>query len=236
MHSNINPLLLSSMEEDVKLMEEEEAAGEDGELKASVEVVKSGPSTEDRPSSSGLEDDDVIITGTVSATGAPGDDLTWPSMQDLNTRLRRVITSYQRNYKKEELRAAQQEKQAKIQAKLAASASPLVVPSGSSSASSTPTPTNASVSGATSGSQGQSTQQQSQQSTGGKQANNPLASQIPGMSQAVDMLLSLGFGINPNDPQQMANIDINKLAMYLVSKERDRETERSANKHRLETY
>lgn len=185
--------------------------GEDGDGKP--EGSKSGePKSElDRPSSSGLEDDDVVITGTVPATGgAPGDDLTWPSMQDLNTRLRRVITSYQRNYKKEELRAAQQEKQAKIQAKLASS-SPLVVPSGSSSASSTPTPT-----GSGTGSAGN---QQSGQQGSGKQSssNNPLANQIPGMSSAVDMLLSLGFGINPNDPQQLANIDINKLAMYLVS-------------------
>lgn len=184
--------------------------GEDGDGKP--EGSKSGePKSElDRPSSSGLEDDDVVITGTVPATGgAPGDDLTWPSMQDLNTRLRRVITSYQRNYKKEELRAAQQEKQAKIQAKLASS-SPLVVPSGSSSASSTPTPT-----GSGTGSAGN--QQSGQQGSGKQSSSNPLANQIPGMSSAVDMLLSLGFGINPNDPQQLANIDINKLAMYLVS-------------------
>lgn len=37
-------------------------------------------------------------------------DGTWPSMQDLNTRLRRVITSYQRNYKKEELKQQQKAK------------------------------------------------------------------------------------------------------------------------------
>lgn len=34
-------------------------------------------------------------------------------MQDLNTRLRRVITSYQRNYKKEELK---QQQKAKVRA------------------------------------------------------------------------------------------------------------------------
>lgn len=39
-------------------------------------------------------------------------NLIWPSMQDLNTRLRRVITSYQRNYKKEELK---QQQKAKVQ-------------------------------------------------------------------------------------------------------------------------
>ncbi|KAG8284248.1 choline dehydrogenase 7, partial [Homalodisca vitripennis] len=34
----------------------------------------------------------------------------WPSMQDFNSRLRRVITSYQRNFKKEELKLAQKAK------------------------------------------------------------------------------------------------------------------------------
>jgi hypothetical protein len=37
-------------------------------------------------------------------------NLMWPTMQDLNTRLRRVITSYQRNYKKEELKQQQKAK------------------------------------------------------------------------------------------------------------------------------
>lgn len=37
----------------------------------------------------------------------------WPTMQDLNTRLRRVITSYQRNYKKEELKQQQKAKVSK---------------------------------------------------------------------------------------------------------------------------
>lgn len=34
----------------------------------------------------------------------------WPSMGDLNNRLRRVITSYQRNFKKEEMKLAQKAK------------------------------------------------------------------------------------------------------------------------------
>lgn len=46
-----------------------------------------------------------------SVTGVTVDDsLIWPSMQDLNTRLRRVITAYQRNYKKEELKQQQKAK------------------------------------------------------------------------------------------------------------------------------
>lgn len=41
----------------------------------------------------------------------PNDDKqTWPSMTDLNTRLRRVITSYQRNYRKEEQKIASKTK------------------------------------------------------------------------------------------------------------------------------
>lgn len=43
-------------------------------------------------------------TGSIS-----GDKHQWPAMQDLNTRLRRVITSYQRNYKKEELKLQHQQ-------------------------------------------------------------------------------------------------------------------------------
>lgn len=42
----------------------------------------------------------------------------WPTMQDLNTRLRRVITSYQRNYKREELKMQQKAKVFIIQLEL----------------------------------------------------------------------------------------------------------------------
>lgn len=69
-------------------------------------------------------DDDVESMYNVNASGSGsnaagqmagsgqmmGADGTWPSMQDLNTRLRRVITSYQRNYKKEELKQQQKAK------------------------------------------------------------------------------------------------------------------------------
>lgn len=54
----------------------------------------------------GLDDEE-------STTAIPAEidpNLVWPSMQDLNTRLRRVITSYQRNYKKEELKQQQKAK------------------------------------------------------------------------------------------------------------------------------
>lgn len=41
---------------------------------------------------------------------AQGGSHLWPSMQDLNTRLRRLITAYQRNYKREELKMQQRAK------------------------------------------------------------------------------------------------------------------------------
>lgn len=54
---------------------------------------------------SGLDDEELAIH-----TSEIDPNLIWPSMQDLNTRLRRVITSYQRNYKKEELKQQQKAK------------------------------------------------------------------------------------------------------------------------------
>ncbi|XP_037928095.1 uncharacterized protein LOC119662531 isoform X3 [Teleopsis dalmanni] len=70
-------------------------------------------------------DEEESGTGSYPPTNMPIDDATlWPSMQDLNTRLRRVITAYQRNYKKEELK---QQQKAKLQA-LVSSTPPLSVP------------------------------------------------------------------------------------------------------------
>lgn len=61
--------------------------------------------------------DDVSSgAGAASPAASPAsprdDDGThlWPSMQDLNTRLRRLITAYQRNYKREELKLQQRAK------------------------------------------------------------------------------------------------------------------------------
>jgi hypothetical protein len=39
-----------------------------------------------------------------------GADKSWPTVADLNTRLRRVISSYQRNFKREEMKLAQKAK------------------------------------------------------------------------------------------------------------------------------
>lgn len=54
------------------------------------------------PAASPRPDDDGAQSG-----GGGG---VWPSMQDLNTRLRRLITAYQRNYKREELKLQQRAK------------------------------------------------------------------------------------------------------------------------------
>ncbi|XP_046961984.1 chromodomain-helicase-DNA-binding protein 7-like isoform X2 [Vanessa cardui] len=62
--------------------------------------------------------DDVSSGAGAASPASPraDDDLSlaathlWPSMQDLNTRLRRLITAYQRNYKREELKLQQRAK------------------------------------------------------------------------------------------------------------------------------
>ncbi|KAJ4431428.1 hypothetical protein ANN_20025 [Periplaneta americana] len=54
---------------------------------------------------SGVREDDKFPMEEDPTKKAP-----WPSMVDLNTRLRRVITSYQRNFKKEEMKLAQKAK------------------------------------------------------------------------------------------------------------------------------
>lgn len=53
---------------------------------------------------------DESTQGSSTSCLAPMAGGQWPSMQDLNTRLRRLITSYQRNYKKEELRFQQRQR------------------------------------------------------------------------------------------------------------------------------
>lgn len=60
--------------------------------------------------------DDVSSGAGAASPASPRDDEQpaathlWPSMQDLNTRLRRLITAYQRNYKREELKMQQRAK------------------------------------------------------------------------------------------------------------------------------
>lgn len=54
--------------------------------------------------------DETARAATPAATEEDTNRAPWPSIGDLNNRLRRVITSYQRNFKKEELKLAQKAK------------------------------------------------------------------------------------------------------------------------------
>lgn len=64
--------------------------------------------------------------------------------------------------------------------------------------------------------QSQQLQPQPSTSSGGM---GGLQTSSSGMPTAADfsLMLSLGLGLNPADPNQLANIDLQKLAMYLVS-------------------
>merc|ERR1712071_352842 len=50
------------------------------------------------------------VVQAVPIVSAPGDKLPFPPVSELNTRLRRLITAYQRNFKKEEMKMAQKAK------------------------------------------------------------------------------------------------------------------------------
>lgn len=96
---------------DEKAPAEEKAAGDENtptEMKPPEDAAKEGIEIIDDDAESVAGATTGSVTGSI--TGAPTDELIWPSMQDLNTRLRRVITSYQRNYKKEELKQQQKAK------------------------------------------------------------------------------------------------------------------------------
>lgn len=91
----------SSEEKDLGKLSDEEDGSE-----ATV-----GPGNEDLPSEPATPN--PVIPGDEGGQPTSDEDPTkpqWPSMQDLNSRLRRVITSYQRNFKKEELKLAQKAK------------------------------------------------------------------------------------------------------------------------------
>ena len=59
---------------------------------------------------------------------------------------------------------------------------------------------------------------QQQQQAAAQQAHNSKAgtSQMPSAAD-ISLMLSLGLGLNPADASQLANLDLQKLAMYLVS-------------------
>lgn len=127
-------LLIHSTEEDTNSKcggeaeieeQDDDGATKDSEARSSAADSKEGNIDLDRPESSGMSYKNICVihylqiiwlilgldddTESVLITPVT-DDSTWPTMQDLNTRLRRVITSYQRNYKKEELKQQQKAK------------------------------------------------------------------------------------------------------------------------------
>lgn len=53
-------------------------------------------------------------------------------------------------------------------------------------------------------------------SAGGGSANPGTGLQMPSAAD-ISLMLSLGLGLNPSEAQQLANWDLQKLAMYLVS-------------------
>lgn len=127
----MNPLRIFSHLINVTIVKiyrhDDETNSKHGDVDENDEEVRSTKDGEDRPSSSGkiqlnfqtctkfndqlkthagLDDEEA----TIHLSSETDPNLIWPTMQDLNTRLRRVITSYQRNYKKEELKQQQKAK------------------------------------------------------------------------------------------------------------------------------
>lgn len=85
----------------MKLSDEDDVASESaGGLGTSDEISLADPT--DEP---GVSTTQTQSSGPTGEDGEPGKPQ-WPSMGDLNHRLRRVINSYQRNFKKEELKMA----------------------------------------------------------------------------------------------------------------------------------
>ncbi|XP_037903696.1 chromodomain-helicase-DNA-binding protein 7 isoform X5 [Hermetia illucens] len=239
----------NSKHEDAEDVDEDGMATKDSDSKAEM----------DRPCSSGLEEEENASSSFMVA-GLPVDDNTWPSMQDLNTRLRRVITSYQRNYKKEELKMQQK---AKLQALVSTPSQPTqtttmggvqIIPGAgavSAASSQANTSTGVSMQGTSAGGVGGnmaavvsgvmtptstniSTLANQNQSSSQPQAQS--SAQGAQMPSAADIGLMLSL-LNPTDPSQLANLDLNKLAMYLKM-ERQSKIEQAAKERersRLET-
>uniref|UniRef100_A0A6B2EIQ7 Putative snf2 family dna-dependent atpase n=1 Tax=Phlebotomus kandelakii TaxID=1109342 RepID=A0A6B2EIQ7_9DIPT len=205
----INDGVNISLEDDTNSKHEEGDEADD-DLAGSKDEQRAPSATDskdndlDRPSSSGIEDEEALLAATLSSD----DPHTWPTMQDLNTRLRRVITSYQRNYKKEELK---QQQKAKLQSLVTPSSSSTPTSMGGLSISPAAMPTNVTTTTAGSHQMAGTSGQSSHQGQHHQQQQNPP------MPTAADfsLMLSLGLGLNPADASQLANWDISKLAMYL---------------------
>uniref|UniRef100_A0A336LW14 CSON006412 protein n=1 Tax=Culicoides sonorensis TaxID=179676 RepID=A0A336LW14_CULSO len=218
------PIQNKENEEDTnsKQGDEENEDENPSEAARSSSVTSKENNEQECPSSSGVEEE-ASVENNAQNTVLQDDSALWPSMQDLNTRLRRVITAYQRNYKKEELK---QQQKAKLQ--------PIVTPAQlgltpSSSTAASASSSNASTPGATMMNAPQSTsqlQQQIQQGQQNSQQQQQTSSQNNqgGMPSAADLslMLSLGLGLNPADASQLANLDLQKLAHYLKMERREK--------------
>lgn len=86
-----------------------EADNQDDDTKSKTKDPASENIDQADPSATNNANDDNKSDGGNNSL-AQGEKHQWPAMQDLNTRLRRVITSYQRNYKKEEAKTQQKSK------------------------------------------------------------------------------------------------------------------------------
>uniref|UniRef100_A0A0A9YRD7 Chromodomain-helicase-DNA-binding protein 6 n=1 Tax=Lygus hesperus TaxID=30085 RepID=A0A0A9YRD7_LYGHE len=97
---------ISSEDKEMKLSDEDDVASESaGGLGTSDDISQADPTDEPGASSTQTQS-----TGPAGEDPAEPGKPQWPSMVDLNHRLRRVINSYQRNFKKEEMKMAQKAK------------------------------------------------------------------------------------------------------------------------------
>lgn len=89
--------------DDDDLLDENSKSGKSKESECASEIA------EPSPGPSGSSETPMLGEGDEKPEDYE-DKPQWPSINDLNTRLRRVITTYQRNYRKEELKMAQKVK------------------------------------------------------------------------------------------------------------------------------
>lgn len=89
--------------EDEDLMDENSKSGKSKESECASEIA------EPSPGPSGSSETPLLGEGD-EKNDEFDEKQPWPAINDLNTRLRRVITTYQRNYRKEEMKLAQKSK------------------------------------------------------------------------------------------------------------------------------
>lgn len=90
--------------DDDDLLDENSKSGKSKESECASEIA------EPSPGPSGSSENPMLGEGDDKGLEDYDEKGQWPSINDLNTRLRRVITTYQRNYRKEEMKLAQKAK------------------------------------------------------------------------------------------------------------------------------